>query len=728
MRAFLHILTNLKTSEVKTLTASPADWQDLSIRTFRSMRYNGVFSSDGISQRFPKVGGRHEDQCGYYFISDAYETDGTDAEIKYERKILDPFTHAYIPDFVGMLDFNADAGWNYTDQWWEIKSKDSSKSNKFITRDEIDYNIFSLVSTDDVTVPDFDNPYQDAYYKKVDLFLELALIGKYLGSGTIFTGDGDGFLGLVSSGVIINEVGNRNSISDEWDGEWQQLIYTNELDTDVIITDLVIEAKVDVDFYFNQTSESNSAEGEVRWFLFVRDKDGNSIANLSIADLETNEIANITEEVYEQINHYILIQSPSFTIPPGGYMTLQYLVGFRTSNNMRLDWFSNTQNISFSYYEKTVGWPDNSIKGMMVHEVATRLFQLQTSETDTTKLVYAPILGKEDSEFRINPIADTYPEAGYLSYEHLTNGFQLRQITGRAINVSFWKLFQSLSAITPLGCVYEEDKDRLYIDSIENFYENEVMPIHLGYVTELKTYAYKDAYYNKIFSGYKSTDYEEFNGANEVNSKTEHQTAVNTKSNKTLSSDIYADTVNMEIARRANFSIEVSKDTKQDKLNFLTTLDEGYETVQGGITIIDAWKGANQYYNLTKTPRQNLQRQLKTEAAQFFKKVDGKIKFTSSSKDNNIRYVDPETGNTVNEFDDINVGNTDNSRLFNAEIDEFEGLYTYEIRQAIKNNKHKMIPYYNKDGNERFGYILEIDGLIVQQKAQYKVIRANTNI
>lgn len=738
MRTFLHILTNLKTGVEKTLTASPADWADFSVRSFRSLKYNGVFSSDGLSQRFPRVGNRSIDHVGYYFITDAYASDGTKAQMKYERKILDPYTRNYIDDYVGMLDFNPDSGWSFTPDWWEIKTIDSSKSSKLITRDEINYNIFSLESTDGVTVPDFTNPYKEGTYNKVDIYLKSEVDGAIDGGGlNLLVGDELKIIFMkLSNTYNTNEVGDSLDFNTEEYTEDGVIdppdltIYNNSRDYTTTIAGIAVSGVIN-------TSYSVDAIGSwiADWYMGFKSYDADDVLHdNNLFPIMSRIGAGITEGVIgTRLTHQIFLD---IDVPVGGRLEFGVYAqingpdcslscSFTYADNPTL---SKTVISEFVFYEKNKGWPTGNARGLMVHEVAERLVQLETGETDTDKLIYAPILGNADSEF-VN-----YTGSGELSLEHLTNGFQLRGFTDRAINVSFSDLFKSLNAQRPIGAYYDKVNDWLYIDGIEHFYLAEYSPEHLGTIEDdLKTYAHKDSYFNNMKAGYPKTEYDQFNGANEVNTEAEYSTDALTKTNKDISSPYYTDTVNITIARSANAEKEFSKDTKQDELIFITRLDSSYETIQGGGVLFkgEGFQGIDEYYNLNKTPRQNLQRHQVTTDAQFFKDTNNAMQFTKSAKDVNISYYDAALGKRVNEFDNIEkrdglVEAYSIDVLFYPEVYEFTGRYTYKIRKAIEANPHQIQRFY-ADGVEKYGYILEVDGGIYTQKGKYKLLRVNPN-
>ena len=182
--------------------------------------------------------------------------------------------------------------------------------------------------------------------------------------------------------------------------------------------------------------------------------------------------------------------------------------------------------------------------------------------------------------------------------------------------------------------------------------------------------------------------------------------------------------VRIELARRKNKDTAASEDTKYDSEIFFTKLNSDYETIQGELEELDGFAGISEYYNLTKTPRQNLQRQLKLYQAALFKDASEIVQFTSSEKDNDVSYQDPQTGNIVNEYDDIEQTG---EAMTKPEFYEFESYYTHAIRKEIKKDPHRVIVFLDKEGVKKYGYIWEITATVDAMTATYKLIRANEN-
>ena len=715
VRTYQHILTNNDTSEAKTLTVSPMDWVDLTINHFRHELYGTVLFEEALSQRFPKVGSESDDKGGYHFLIDAYESKGVKADVTYTRQILGSQSNAYTDDFTGKVDFSSDSGWVIDDHegFVDVKIIDSRKLAKFLSRDEIEVNVFDLVSIDGVTMQDFSSPYQEGLWKPVDLNLKIQTDGFFSGTDST-TGSSLTFYINYNGNLIENEPGDRTLINFPAVNE---KIYENNLDYETFFKCIAFIGESNTTLTITNIIPSQVWTFRNTIIFRIYDE----------ADALQDKISEIihTDTGTGPITSEQLIQSYSFafterTINSGWYITMQseiHIVSGGGSADISANSSTDVDNGIFN--ERTEGEEDSLVRGFYDHEMASRITQLTTSETNVNKLIYAPILGKTDSEFI------TYASSGFFARFFNTNGYQLRGLTDRAINASFRDWFTTRKAIKPIGLWFDKINDYFIIDEIEAFYKSELAGVHLGEVSKLKITPAKKWYYNNLLTGYPKTENEDFQGVNEFNTETEHSISIETKSKNNIRAKHHTATVDQELARRLNKRNYASKDTKYDKNIYLTKLNSSNETIQGELADIDGFEDVDQYYNTTITPRQNQIRQQILANAALFKDISEEFKFIKSAKDTNVSYTDPEEGVSVNEFDDI-------PQLFEPlvypEIYEFEALYTKEIRDEIENNPHAIYPLTDKDGNELYGYIYpKIEGKPYKQIAQYSLIRVNPN-
>jgi hypothetical protein len=711
MRRYNYILTNENTSEVKTLTNAPAGWEERTELNARSMTYNGVIMSETLPLRFVKTDGGL-DGGGYQFIIDAFDADGIQALIKIEIQEYNGYTNDYDDDFEGYLDFDPLKEFidNISEEYVSLPIKDSRKSAKLIARDEIEYNLFSTTSTDGTTVTDFASSYNDIDFLPVNIFLNNTTSGQFSGNGT--TTDVNLYVYNNYAGTTeINEIGNRMSINSP---AVDELIYTNTLDynTEFFCT----TTNGNVQDTINITGSGGGAWTYRKTVIYTIYDDSDifqkTIEKIILDKSGTGDETNLT---YTDSYSYSFLEE---TLQPGWYITMQTECWLVSAGEKTLQ--ARTVVDNMIYYEKTNGESASNIRGFFAHEALSRIIQLATDETDTSKLINSPVFGRTDSEFT------TYASNGDWGYLFLTNGFQLRELTSRAINASFRDLFKGLNAIDPLGMWYDSINDYFYIDTIDNFYKLEAFANDLGEVADLKIYPAKELYYNKLLTGNPKTENEDFQGANEFNTQTEHFVNLELKKDFSIRSTYRTSTIDMELARRLNKRGYVSEDSKYDENNYLVVTD-GDETIQGEVADMDGFEGIEEYYNQTITPKMNAQRWWKIISAAIYKALPGElIKYLKASKDNNITYTDPEKGVSTNEQDDITESGLQ-ERLIDPVMYEFNAPYTKAIRDELKADPHRYFEFTDRNNTQRYGYVWEISGKPYREQATYKLIALNEN-
>lgn len=726
------ILTNLNSSAINE-DVRIDNWQGITERLFRSEKYKAVNLVQTLPIRFPRIGNSDTDLGGYYFVNDAKNTDGVKARIQIEIKRLNRQTNAYVDSFIGVLDLRPTAGYSKQDEYIECKVLDSSKFSKFSSRDEIDYNIYSLVSSDNITMPDFPNSYAEATYKPIDIYLQSESNGSFNGSGIDIimpptTSEVPYY--KINNILNINEMGDRLQLSES---PVDTIIYRNETKVDVSLSDTYISGDVYIGYRLLGSGITWKIILDIGFEAY--DSDDIFLGDNYVKFHEINGTGNILTSLTSSVS-FTDLNLPDINVPSEGYVKYAIRVSAETSTGtITLSYaivnvyspgipgiaepIPSTVISRFSMYEKTDGYPENQIRGLYSKEVMDRLIQLMTSETDTDKLVYSNILGKQDSEF------DAYASGGLLSREFFTNGYQLRQFVNRAVNINFSDAFNSLNAYRPIGCWYDKINDYFVIEDIEHFYLAELYSFDLGQVKNIETTDFKELYFNTILTGYPKQDYEEFNGVNEVNTETEHEIPIEEKIKYNIRSPYYGDSKGQEFARRKNISVAASEDSKYDNNIYITTLNISNETTQG-IANVSGYKGVEQDYNLYKTPRQNLQRHFKIIQAALYKDISDIFTFRKSAKDTNISYQDPYTLDDVNEFDNIPQQDVVYN-ILDPELDKFEGIINDEIADEIIANPHKIVQYRDRENNRKYGYIWELEFNRYTKKSTYSLIKVNDN-
>lgn len=233
--------------------------------------------------------------------------------------------------------------------------------------------------------------------------------------------------------------------------------------------------------------------------------------------------------------------------------------------------------------------PEQQIEGMLIHEALTRNLQLLTGKS---KPLYSELLGRVNSEPR------SYDQNGELSNLFLTDGKLIRgwKISEAPLSLSWKDGFNMLNAITPIGIGIEliDGEQTIRLEKKRYFYDDRiVLTIDNASNTEKKVY--DNFIYNKISSGYEKAEYEERNGLNEFNQKSEFSTPIEVSSNELKAlSPINADSNGIQNARKKPKSEFPTEDTRYDANRYVITTiisDPGSEIFEN--TNFESWTDDN---------------------------------------------------------------------------------------------------------------------------------------
>jgi len=693
---------------------SPEGWDEYGISFVRNEFYHSIRPRILTSLRFDRKSGG-----GGEWIKLAYDEQGLYADVSLYITKRNPQTDDYDAFYNCVLNFNK---YSLEREYVDISAIDNNKEERFFTRDNISYNLRDIVSTDDVTVTDFANQPKDITFKEIDINLNVAVIARF---------DFDDFIGKAFEYLTIgttppstmdiknipfllettttNAIGDRLLLSDDPDPDNRTImIYQNNSEEERII----LTGKTTWQIYqdtMNVLVSTYSPSGvTLEVIADTIDSDDNVLVSRLIY---TKSFTSGTREPVNLDITLINTLYTSWTIPAGGSFRF-YFKFYPTTPIVLISYISGIATFDINFTEISPSIGDTTAECFFLHEAFTRLAQLSTSETDTSKLFYAEILGNLNSEFQ------SYGSIGDASNIVITNGFALRKFANRAINVNTRDLFKTIDATHNLGLGFDRVNDRFYIAPKREFYDSSLLLFDIGEVAELKTTIYENGYFNKIISGFVSEgDYEDLSGASEFNVQSEHSVNTPIKKTKDLRTEYNLDSISIEITRRKQYDTTSSEDTKRDDDIFLVKTN-GVQTIQGnfdaaGIDNID------QYYNIALTARENLIRNGSIIKPSLYKTTE-LIKFVKNKKKTNISYFN-QNSEVVNEFDDIEGTEITEDALFIPELYEFESYITTAQMAILLANPHGYIKF-NFDGIDYEGFIDEAQTKDYNRKVTYKLI------
>lgn len=720
-------------SDEETLIKNPIGWNDLGITFERNMTYQSILRDFSLSLRFTKKPG-----AGGTNIETAYYLDGISGSVEIEIYERNPQTNDYDLFYTGILDFHPKRFKNLRD-WVEAGIVDSGKLQKFKAREEVNFDLNSVVSADDVAITPFSNQPFDVIFKPIDIYLNLNCSGNYADEiffstvsnppinppteygfpgATWYAPESEAFIKLWVDTIIINEWGEKLQSESGPDFLARSLyIFVNETDSISEIT--VSEFTVTNNTLKVAMREFSGLDAEQTIYELVAntyDEDDNIITTRTFDTVIKQRTVSTNPYIESIVLDWSGVSGTVYLVPAGGKMT----IAIRVTTNALANWdltsshyIYGTMDVDLVCVEKSLSIGQTAVKCFHPFEAFTRLIQLMTSETDTAKLFESNYLGRNYGEF-----------VGYAVYgpgasDLITTGWNLRGFPDKAFNVNLRDLFVTFANVHGLGLGYDRVGDFFYIEPVGQFYDSGYFMFDLGEVAKLEKNPYDEAFNSKVASGYNEKgDYEDFQGVNEFNLESEHVLPLPVKNTKAGRGLYNYDSIGMELARRAQYSLNASKDTKYDEKIYIVYTGNGSYTIQGGPDL-SGFDGIDQYYNLRYTPRENLIRN-----ANFYKSGlwnhNLLIKFVRAAKDKNIEYTN-QNGDLVNEFDDLSGADLQDPALFIPETYEFEAPFTPAILAILNSNPHGYIRF-SFDGKNYEGYLLTVESGYYNRKAQYKLL------
>lgn len=722
MNEYRYTLTNLLTLETKVLTEPPKEWNKMTRLFKRSKTYNSIFRELTSPVIFPRVGSEQEDKAGYYFIINALESTGPKTQMSFKREKRNPRINDYEDDGIWQMDFDPEGGVPRTIDDVTIEMTDSSKLAKVMARDEIDVNVFSTTSLDNVAIIPFSFSYQEATYPPIDIYLECTFTAIF--SGSIHaTNDPDitGYAYLYGT-TDINEIGDRITLDSAPSSD--KMFYENTLEqiTQFNLTELSGQSNHIIDIVVPDPDPVTGTEWTYKAYIVAEYENGAGVYS-------TDEVLVVDLSGIGNYNTRTEIDYDTFPVVSGDivwtwWYNLYMRVEVRSEEPfVSVDSIISTAVLTSDSYEKTDGEPENDIRGFLADEYFTRLLQLYTSELDTTKILRSNFLGRTDSQFM------TYSVNGDGSGLFNTNGVQLRRLTNKALNGNLKDAFRSYDAMNALGMGYDPINDVFFIEPIEEFYKDEAFPFTIEDVTDLETTFSKEYYWNSFLGGYPKVEYEDFQGVNEYNTQREYSSFVTSKTKIDKRSRANGDSIGAELARRYNETRFRSRDTRYDEQNFIhDTSNLTVITNDDTLGHYSGFKGIGLYYNPGFTPRQNALKHTGLLSAEFWSDTLDNINFRSAQKDTDISYLTYPLGvfTEVDEFSDIEQSEMLTPFIV-PDVYKFKGAITSDMIDEIKSDPHRYIPFTDVYGDTYYGYILEIEVNDYEGTGVFKLIRANIN-
>lgn len=674
----------------ETLTIAPIGWDESGLVWERHELYGSVFRAYSTSLKFAiKAGG------GGDIIIDNYDTDGIKAAITITINKRNPQTDAFDLLFLGILDLATT--YSRERDLVEVAIIDGSIENKFITRDKINYDLNSVISTDGTAIDAFVDSPVSVEFSEIEFNLDIESSGAQNEDAQIITEAEETVqIGYLADTVDLNEIDKRLKVSED---PASLVFYKNTTKYDVIVNLTFEESNFAATANF--VSSGGNMTGSIAVVIRIR-QFSNTDSPVPGGDfnLVAGALAVINVPVSPKEETTNSFKSGAYTsavIEPGGY--LQYIYDF-TSGAI----FTNIESVSCEIFStvtefdftETLQSATSDVDCFMPYEAFTRLIQLMTSQTDEAKLLHSNFLGRTDSEFQ------TYVENGVGANDAITVGWYLRQFTGKPINANMRDLFTDFRNKYNIGLAYDRVNERFVIENITEFYQSGSLMFDMGNVSDLTVVPYDKAYFSKFDTGYKNkVSFEDFNGIFEFIAPAEHSSDMPVKDSLNIQVPYYGDSVGMALARLRSIDVAISEDTKYDERIYIVRT-----SVAGGLHVTDTHTDTvtgRDYYNIALTPRENLIRWGGLINAMMWKDATFDILFVQNQKDFNLEYVN-QNADTVNEQDDVAHTEFALNKLFNPEVAKFEAFITPAMITQLDTNPHGLVKA-TFDSVDYYGYI-----------------------
>lgn len=668
MLEYRYTLTHNGNSEV--LTVNPAGWDELGLKLVRSEIYHSLMRSLTLSLRFPNVKGG-----GYDFILNAYESKGINADIGVIIERLNHSTNGYELLYVGKIEIIADR-FTISSSYVEAPIVDGMKQQRLISRDEVELNLFDNRTIDGVELAPIEA--SEITLPPVDIVLEAAyenvgmrFDGQFLYDDNVVNTtkrEGDFKTYIKDSQAVINTLGDLISVGTS------ELIFTNNGGAPVKITGSLVGI-----FYVTMTDAILVPFGTVdlkcSTVIDVYNKDNERIYRFGTSrhPISYDEISFVYS-FYDDVNLPF-----EFELPDGGYIEVYNQI--KQEKSFSNTWTTTDNSVyNFKLVVNTLGLEETTAKCIFPFEAFTRAVQQVTSETNTSKIFASTV----------------FSHGGEAANDAILNGLMIRNFPNVPLNVSIRNLFKTFSSIYGLGMGYDLVNDRFYIEKLSEFYQVNNLMIVLGEVNNL-TISPAKHYFSTIKAGYEEKgDYEELQGAYELNVNREYSTEAPVKETLDVQAKYNADSVGIELARKKQYSSTGSTDSRYDNKIYVINTD-GQKPIIGDAT---GFAGIERYYNLNLSPRNNLLRWGEWLRTTLFK-MNGAIKFQKAEKNVNA------TINGVDDFSDI-AKNELLDQFFIPEVYRFEAPLTTAQIRIILNNPHGFVRF-SYLGKQYEGYIEQLE-------------------
>lgn len=722
----------LKAINVDTLILSnePIGWKDDDLELDRHKKYHGIFTNFTNNLEFINE--------AKDYINSAYRIGGINTNLTLIKELLvdDGVDVVWRNRYTAKADFNTMVN-TQTRLTIKFNSNDLAELIKSHESDE-----FEIESNDP------NNPLTSIDGKPLDLLVldkveikgrSLTTRGESQWSGSVFTiFTNSEFNVLTSNGIpytiftdLISQGPDRHSAVFSTGAQVENItadsLFFDDVDTDQEPT-RTIKIDYGIQFQASQHSEDLITVNILRVKFDFDDAEYSTIEDVELGNF-TSTSSHLTPFEVNGTVEFVLQWDEGLIITYNGVrqaihrkqqLILNEVVHFESSPN--LDFIFN-------------------------HDLKNRLMSIITGRNDA---YYSKYFGREELG---------YVEDGQGGLIGVMSGFWARAFNResekyKSLKISLKDALESSMAVfnTGIGIEIVNFQERLREEDLKYFYQIEVAVRLPNQIKDVKRSVDKSLFFSGMTFGYdKSGDYEESQGLDEPNTKTEYVTPIRKSTNKfKKTSKIRADEYGMELARRKPQISNPDEDTRYDDNNWFLDLKrtdfEGYEQKDYTNRLQELPSGIHSpetFRSMFFTPLRMLMRHAWVFKAGMELYLDNIIKYISKDKNSTLTtHANSDWSlaldNPYTENEDILVRDLERPR-FLPEIVEFEHPVDDDLMEWINgtteltiNGSKENVPnvyfkfeYKNENGNLERGYLLNLKP---NKEGKWKMQLSNENI
>jgi hypothetical protein len=667
------------------LRHAPAGWDEKTITFSRHEFYHSVLRSYSLNLRFVFE--------AVPFILAAYSDEGINAiiDIKVEKLKRSDFT--YEPFYDGILDLSE---MKQLPEWIEVPIIDNDTLSRFVSRDDMDIemNRTETLDGDAITTGEF---LDEVLVNGVEIH-EIMEGG---GDGIVWDDDNilnrSEYFGVTDDEIIYNEIGDSAQIpiiEPEFlfeDDKFRLINNKNKYTVSV-----VVEISCKVNGSWELTGDPDYSFS-IFLSLAIRKESLSPVSYLLFTHNSTGpKIVNINED---------LIFAHTFSLDPDESLYV------------------------FNYYEA-------STIGVIIEDVAITDYTVKVTQitpphpdTETNLAIPLPLFERslEILSGNTTPISATIlNKVMGPGLTCVASGFMLRRFPFNTapLKIKFRELFKSFSNVFNLGFFF--NGSTFEIKKIEEYYKEEEIAF-LGEVKALEISVATEKYFNEITTGYeKDISHESVNGLTSTNVRFSFINSKLIKSTLDISAPYSADDYSIELARKMQYTISGTEDTRYDNNNYLLFCRRslslmGEKTAQGYDTFeeISGVPAEDTRLNLDITPKRNMLRcSNRVSVGEYISENDTKY---ISSKTTRKLITKKKDLPAVEEHADVAYSDLDDP-LYHPVFYNFQCPVTAEIIQAIIADPHGYFRFTFK-GQTYGGFIHEVSTEPFQRQGNWTLLK-----